>query len=282
MRNLKERLEPVKLSDVQRQRILQNVKGSRFQQENERRWKLGPFIASSILAVAGLFILIALLSEPTSLLEQGAESSTASNVKLDLSIKAVILATVASISMVISYIALQKNLHEVKRWQTTTKLRAYMDNKICSTIFYIVGLAVIWSGTLLLTWAELYVQIWFSMFCIFSIFMWQIWLTRDNEWCKCPHCGTPLTRKAIRKKTTWYFRETCDECGKRIYLIKRAESIVEVVGLPFVFFMYYSFFDLNPLLTIITIVTVIWFTLRYIMPYSYQFDKEPDKDEKLW
>ena len=282
MRNLKERLEPVKLSDVQRQRILQNVKDKPFQKENERRWKLGPLVASSILAVAGLFILMALLSEPASLFKQGAESSTTSSVKLDLSIKALILAMFTSISMVISYIALRKNLHEVKRWQTTTKLRAYMDNKIFSIIVYIVGLAVIWSGTLLLTWAELYVQIWFSMFSIFSIFMWQIWLTRDNEWCKCPHCGTPLTRKAIRKKTTWYFRETCDECGKRIYLIKRAESIVEVVGLPFVFFMYYSFFDLNPLLTIIMIVTVIWFTLRYIMPYSYQFDKEPDKDEKLW
>ena len=78
MRNLKERLEPVKLSDVQRKRILQNVKGSRFQKENERRWKLGPPIASSILAVAGLFILMALLSEPASLFKQGAESSTAS------------------------------------------------------------------------------------------------------------------------------------------------------------------------------------------------------------
>ena len=285
MHDLKERLEPVKLSDAQKERILCNVKEGRIELDRGRGWKLGPLIVSGIVAVAMVWIVVGLLTEPASLFERGADSRTANVEEQTYSMRSLIFAGIATIFMFISTVTLWRNLQVVKRWQTNEKLqklRMYMEKKPYYISVYFGILVIIWGGALQLSWSELYVEIWFGVFFGFSIFMWEVWLTRDNEWSKCPHCGEPMTRKAIRKKTMWQYRETCDACGELIYLNKSESSNLEIVGLPLSFVIYFSVLNLNIVLTIVMMVTTIWLTMRYITPYTYQFTKEPDPNDKLW
>lgn len=280
MHDLKKRFEPVKLSDAQKERILNNV-----DKPVRPRSQKGPLFASVIVGLAMLFLMFNLLTEPETILQPGGGQAAEQGQDSDrMTTELSIWNTVAVSVMIFAIIATKRAIFQVKRWQSIRIVQRLQ--LILGSTWKLVGLmlafaAVIWGGSLLLNGALLYTHIWVAVFYVIVFFMLAVYHTRDLGKTSCPHCGVEFTRKQVRQKTKWQYRETCDTCEKPVYVDpKRNGDTLFLVFPAFIFFN--GILNMHYLLVMAMVIVSFWLVYQYISPYSIQFIAEKKDDPKMW
>ena len=288
MRNLKERFDSVRMSDTQKERILRNVKDMRVQPRSQnvgQLRKVGPIIASVILGVVMIFLIFTLLDEPQNVLQPESDSAASEQGgERPITKEIIIWSSFATLLMAVALYAFKKCVQTVKRWQSNEKVifaKRYIEKWSSYIVINVVLAGLIWGGGYVLGWSLFYVQLLAAISVTAGVFLWGIYDTRDNEWCSCPHCGTPFTRKQMRQKLRWQYLEKCDACDKQIYVDSKQMTSVPI-AFYCSFFGYYTIFNMNIFLVILMGISVIWLTTKYVSPYSVQFLTERQDDPKMW
>lgn len=284
MHKLKERFEPVKLSDAQKERILRNVKEGRMDNVRPRMQK-GPLFASLIVGISMLFLMFNLLTEPETILQPDGHQAADQEQSLNsLTWEIVIWNTIAVGFMVVALLATKKAVMHVRRWQSNRKvqkLQMIFESKPKLIAWMLLFSIFIWGGSFLLNWSIMYVHIWVVAFYVLGFFMLAAYATRDNQKTSCPHCGVQFTRKQVRQKSMWQYREKCDTCEKPIFVDpKKNGNIVYFIYPSFILFN--SILDIHYSLVVIMVISSLWLVYKYVSPYSVQFIAERKDDPKLW
>lgn len=285
MHDLKKRLEPVKLTDVQKERIIRNVKEGKGEKVS-LGYQKGPFIASIIVGVAMLFLVFNLLMEPETIFQSGSsQAAEQEQNERNLNWEIAIWNTVTVVIMILSIIQTRKTMLQVKRWQSNKiviRLKPLLESKSKSSLLMFVLAVSIWGGSFLCNWLLIYTHIWVAILFILGIFMLEAYHTREYEKTRCPHCQIQFTRKQIRQKTKWQFREKCDACEKPIFVDPNRNGTSGYLFIYPLFIVFNSFLNIHYVIVITMIVTLFWLVYKYISPYSIQFIAEQKEDPKLW
>lgn len=284
MHDLKERLEPVKLSDAQKERIVRNVKEGQLRPMRPRIQK-GPLFASVILGVAVLFLMFNLLTEPAPLLQSGGgQAAEQEDHAANSSFALTMWNGLAVVMMILAMVGTKRAVLHVKRWQSQPIVR-YVRPVFASRRRFIGWLLIlnglIIGGSLLLDGALFYTHAWIAVSYVVAFFMFAVYQTRDSQKTSCPHCGIEFTRKQVRQKTKWQYRETCDTCEKPIYVDPKRNGDTAYLIFP-AFLLFNGILNMHYLLVIAIVAISFWLLLKYITPYSIQFIAERKDDPKMW
>lgn len=280
MHDLKERFEPVKLSDAQKERILNNV-----DKPVRPHIPKGPLFASVIVGLAMLFLMFNLLIEPETILQPGSnQAAEQGQLDINLSWKMISWNVVATVLMILSMLATRRAITQVKRWQSNRnvqKLKKIVASKPKFLSCIIMFAVIIWGGSYLFNWSLIYAHIWVVTFYVLGFFMLEVYQTRNLEKTSCPHCGIQFTRKQVRQKVKWQYREKCDTCEKPIYVDPKRNGSSAFIVYPS-FLVFYSILDMHYLIVVVMMCSILWLIMKYISPYSIQFVAEKKDDPKMW
>lgn len=272
MHNLKQRLEPVRLTEAQKRKIVANAK-----KPVEKHRSYIPIILPSFIVLALFFIMISISPNGFVLFNQ----TTASNNLVlfeGLSFAEVAWSVVSSAMLIAIYIVAKRCIAHTKRWKTNARVQeihAFLQKPLLPNIAVAVGIVVIWIGTVYFS------SLWYSQLIFVLLGVTIVTLSILNEACdynktRCPHCYVQFTRKQIVKKTYMAFREKCDSCKKPIYLNRYAKvGFWSSPILPITGFWLESSFGLKIYYVPLWIGLMIASLIYFILPLVVQFT---DKD----
>lgn len=215
MHNLKQRLEPVRLTETQKRKIVANAKKPVAKQRSYI-----PIILPSFIVLALFFIMISISPNGFVLFNQTTASNKDHALFEGLSFAEVAWSVVSSAMLIAIYIVAKRCIAHTKRWKTNARMQevhAFLQKPLLPKVAVAIGIVVIWIGTVYFS------SLWYSqlIFVLLAVILATFSVLndlRDYNKSSCPHCHVPFTRKQILKKTYMAFRETCDGCKKPIYL----------------------------------------------------------------
>mgnify|MGYP003506676672 CR=1 FL=1 len=273
MHNLKQRLEPVRLTEEQKRKIVANAKKPVVKQHSYI-----PIILPSFIVLALFFIMISISPNGFVLFNQTAASQNEGSLFEGLSFAEIAWSVVSSVMLIAIYIVAKRCIAETKRWKTNARVQevhAFLQKPLQPKVIVAIGLVVIWVGTIYFS------SLWYSQLIFVLLGETFVTLSILNQACdynkaRCPHCHVPFTRKQIVKKTYMAFRETCDSCKKPIYLDRYAKvGFWFVPILPITGFWLESLFGLKIYYVPLWIGLMIASMTYFILPLVIQFT---DKD----
>ena len=273
MHNLKERLEPVRLTEAQKRKIIANAKKPVAKQRSYI-----PIILPSFIVLAIFFVMISVSPNGFVLFNQTMASNNDRALFEGLSFAEVAWSVVSSAMLIAIYIVAKRCIAHTKRWKTNAKVQevhAFLQKPLQPKVIVAIGLVVIWVGTIYFS------SLWYSQLIFVLLGGTFVTLSILNEACdynkaRCPHCHVPFTRKQIVKKTYMAFRETCDSCKKPIYLDRHVMvGFLLLPILPVSGFWLESLFGLKIYYVPLWIGLMIASLIYFILPLVVQFT---DKD----
>lgn len=280
--NWKQELEQLKLTDVQKERMKERIK----QPSIKRRKSFVPIIVPAFVMLT--IFLIWLNVQPQTNYKTANQDTMEKLMFQPLNLEMTLWITATLILMIGSYTFLILNCLKVKRWQHRPVVqkvqRIFKSPKMIWLVLSVLLLqAVVWVGAFYLPYRLLFVQGFFSIFLIATILLTQIYLTRDLFQAHCPHCGEIFTKKQARKKAINAFKETCDECGERIYpdrkVVQKQASVYLIA--PICTALQWTGIHVVYMFSILVITGICLFF--FITPYLTQFTKESDDQQPpLW
>ena len=273
MHDLKQRLEPVRLTENQKRKILANAKKPVAKQRSYI-----PIILPSFIVLAFFFVMVSVSPSGFVLFNQTAASQNEGSLFEGLSFAEIAWSVVSSVMLIAIYIVAKRCIAETKRWKTNARVQevhAFLQKPLQPKMTVVIGIIVIWIGTIYFS------SLWYSqlVFVLLGVPLFTLIIlyeARDYNKSCCPHCQVPFTRKQIMKKTYMAFRETCDSCKKPIYLDRHVmTSFLLLPILPVSGSWLHSLFDLKMLYVPVWIGLIIASLIYFILPLVVQFT---DKD----
>lgn len=279
MHNLKERLEPVRLTETQKTRILVNAKKPTAKQRSYI-----PIILPSFIVLAIFFVIISVSSNSFVLLKQSTASQNEGTLFEGLSFAEIAWSVVSSAMLIAIYIVTKRCIAHTKRWKTNARVQevhAFLQRPVLPKVAVGIAIVVIWIGTVYFS-SLWYSQLIFVVLAVILATCCVLNAVRDYNKTSCPHCHVPLTRKQIFKKTYMAFRETCDSCKMPIYLDRKtAANFFTLFLLPISGIWFVDSFGLKiqyvPLWIILMITSLIYF----YMPLMFQFTEKDTTAEDM-
>ncbi|MER1999363.1 MAG: hypothetical protein ABS882_06280 [Lysinibacillus sp.] len=274
MDKLKLRLEPLKLSEEQKHKIMQQA------EYPKKKFVFTPFIMPAFVAIALLLIAMNVLPAGEMKKSTGQLLFT----EQAFPTRYYVLMILSTIEVIVAYILLRLTLAKTKRW----KNRAIMQElyalcvKLPLALFVLaIIIGLMWFG--LYYFADrLYVEIIFSVWTYCLIFIISLHDLRDMSRTVCPHCGVKYTRREIIVKASMQFRERCKSCKQLVYLTKNSKRQLLVLFfwpvMPIWIGNFASLYDsVAMVFCVVNIVTLVVF---YI-PILTEFTKENTDPEKM-
>lgn len=286
MNDVKRSISRIHLSDEQKQRMKQHIKNEQVTGRQVSKSKnYVPFVSAAFVVVAGLFLL---LLQPGELLVESGEVNGSFNIAeilRQVERSHIYWAIASACFYILSMHLLRRSIIETVRWQNDPRIQewhAFVVNKnkfwfINSTIIliYLFGTFSIFS-----IWVHYIV---FLVVFILFYLSYTLFTIRQNVWSCCPTCGIKLTRKQIRKKTSYSaFKETCDACNSPLFLKSVAASRNSIGFIPALMIPLVNWFDYPILFIVILIASLLFIHYRFA-PYMLQFaDHDEQLHKKLW
>lgn len=277
MHKLKQRLEPIRLTTAQKQKMIANAKRP---PKKQRSYIL--IILPAFLILSAFFVSISLA--PNSWTLQPTSASTSNESLFDnISLAMLVWGGVSSIELIAIYYVAKVCIANTTRWQTNEKAQewhAFLSKPIQPKIAMFLTLILIWSGTIYFK-SLWYSQLIFVLLSVVLVTLWLLYNARGLKQSHCPHCEAPFTRKQIFRKTHMAYREKCDSCQKLIYLERNAvpNTLMYVlitlapIWLQNLFSLYFSYVLLFSLLLSISLT-------YFYMPIMVQFtDRDTTMDD---
>lgn len=273
MHKLKQRLEPVRLTEGQKQKIVANAKKPARKQRSYI-----PIILPSFIVLALFFVMISVSPNGLVLFNQTTASTNDRALFEGLSFAEVAWSVVSTALLIAVYIIAKRCIAHTKRWKTNPRLQevhGFLQKPLQPKVIVAIGLVVIWVGTIYFS-SLYYSQLIFVLLGVPLFTLIILYEARDYNKSCCPHCHVPFTRKQIVKKTYMAFRETCDSCKKPIYLNRHVMvSFLLLPILPVSGFWLESLFGLKIYYVPLWIGLMIASLIYFILPLVVQFT---DKD----
>lgn len=123
---------------------------------------------------------------------------------------------------------------------------------------------------------ELVAQFFVVVLLLINVFLVQLKIVKDRQRSTCPHCGVELTTKEI------FMNKKCGVCGNSRFR-KVQNSIQEFIATTgALIIMFFPFFQISLIYIILYTIAYIFFTIKYILPYLYTYQKEDEIPPPLW
>lgn len=274
MNNLKERLEPLKLTAEQRANIL----SQRKQSKKAFRWI--PIVVPAF-AVLTLFMLV-LGTMPSGV---GTVTGAQQLVQFEsLPIRQIILTAVSTVLMVVVYVFMRMTIGETKRWRHIAfvqELYAVMLKLPLVISVMAVVAAAMWYGAFYFN-SKWYVEGLYMFWIYWFIAFVFLRAVRDFEFATCPHCGKRFTRRQVFVKLAFQYRERCNECKHLVYVSKRSKMNVMFMFLwPTMPLWLGNFASVHEsFIVVCSLLSLIPF-LTLLVPAMAEFTAEDEDPEKL-
>ena len=268
MHNLKEKLQVLELSDIQKNRMKENI-----QRPIARKNKTIPFIFAAAVALAIIFVAISLSPRSPATTVQGANPEEA----LPFMTSNVAWWSIANTVLAFSFVfLLKKCLRIVERWQHVHSLQQL--NGILHKTKNAIGIALllaglIWGGAIYLPWPSLFVQGSFIVLLIVVLVFSYVKQTKDKHWTTCPHCQVKMKRWHIISKSASPTNEKCASCGERIFIQDKHYPFTVLFVVPYLGFPLQTFFELSKVIAVIYMIISFTALLIYVVPYVITFYK---------
>lgn len=129
---------------------------------------------------------------------------------------------------------------------------------------------------LIVTTSTIVMQFFVVVLLLLNVMLVQLGIVKNRERAKCPHCGVELTNKEI----VW--NKNCGICGNgRLRKVQHsAQEFFATFGGFFV--MFFPFFQVSLVYILLYIPIYFYFTMKYILPHLYVFQKEDEIPPPLW
>jgi CXXC-20-CXXC protein len=274
MDKLKERLQPLQLSDEQKDKIYAQARNPK------KQFAIIPFIIPVFIAIALLFIILQTMP-PT----MSSVTSAQSILKTELPLRYYILTTVTSIQVIVAYVLFKRNLKTTTRWQKNAflqELHAAMTKPTIVITVIVVLIGAMWLG-LLSIGNRWYVEILFVSWMYIILLLILLYGVRKMERTTCPHCGVKLTRRQILVKSAMQYRERCNTCKRLIYLTKASkQQMIAIFFWPVMPIWIGNIASSlhTGLVMIFCLVNILTIVYIYV-PVMVEFTKENTDPEKL-
>ncbi len=268
MYNLKEKLQVLELSDIQKNRIKQNI-----QQPIVRKNKTIPFVFAAAVALAIFFVAISLSSSSPTTTVQGANPEET----LPFMTSNVAWWSIANTVLVIYVIfQLKKCLSIVKRWQHVHLLQQlngilYKTHNAIGISMLLAGL--IWSGAIILPWPLLFAQGCFIVLFTVAFVLGPVKDTKDNHWTSCPHCQVKMKRWHIISKSSLPTNEKCASCGNQLFIHEKYYPFVILFIVPYMGFPLNTFLELPKVFAVLYMILSFTTLCVFFVPYVIKFHK---------
>ena len=123
---------------------------------------------------------------------------------------------------------------------------------------------------------EVVAQFFVVALLLINVFLVQLKIVKGRQRSTCPHCGVELTNKEI------FMNKKCGVCGNG-RMRKVQNSIQEFIAtLGVVFVVILPSFQISLIYVIVFMIAYLYFTIKYIMPYLYTYQKEDEIPPPLW
>ena len=123
---------------------------------------------------------------------------------------------------------------------------------------------------------DLVVQFFVVLLLFLNMMLIQLAIVKDRSSAKCPHCGVELTNKEI------FWNKKCGVCRNGRFR-KVQTSIQDFFATSgYIFIMFLPMIDFSLIYFFIFAAAYMYFTMKYIMPYLYVFQKEDEIPPPLW
>lgn len=274
MDKLKARLEPLKLSDEQKKRMLTQL------YTPKKQFALIPIIMPAFVAVALLLIVLNMLPS--------LGTTTASTQSLfttePLSTRYIVLTIISSLEVIAAYFLMKATLAGTKRWQqnaTLQEIYALCLKWPLVVITLMVVVSVIWLG--LFYFANRWYVEGVFIGCTYVVLLFVLLhAVKNMEKATCPHCQTPLTRRQIIVKASMQYRERCNSCKNLIYLTRQSkQQMFSLFIWPVMPLWIGNMASLhNGMAVILAILNIATIVYLYI-PVMVEFTKENTDPEKF-
>ena len=268
MHNLKEKLQVLELSDIQKKRMKENI-----QRPANRKNNTIPFVFAAAVALAIFFVALSLSPSSPTTTVQGANSKET----LPFMTLRVVLWSIANTVLAISFVfLLKKCLRIVERWQYVHSLqqlngKLYKMKNAIGVVLLLV--AFIWGGAIILPWPLLFAQGCFIVLLIAVFVLGQVNQTKDKHWTVCPHCQVKMKRRHIISKAALYSYETCASCEGRIFIHEKSPFLFMFLFIAYVGFPLNSLFGLSKIFVVIYIILSFTAVCVFTVPYIITFYK---------
>ena len=268
MHNLKEKLQVLELSDIQKNRIKQNI-----QQPTIRKNKTVPFVFAAAVALAIFFVAISLSSSSPVTTVQGANSEET----LPFMTSNVAWWSIANTVLVLRIVfLLKKCLRIVERWQHVHSLQQlngilYKTPNAIAIFMLLAGL--IWGGAIILPWPLLFAQGCFIVLFTVVFVLGPVKDTKDKHWTACPHCQVKMKRWHIISKSTLPTNEKCASCGNKLFIHDKYYPFVILFIVPYMGFPLQTFFGLSKVIAVIYMILSFTALCVFFVPYVITFHK---------
>ena len=268
MHNLKEKLQVLELSDIQKNRMKQNI-----QQPTIGKNKTIPIVFAAAVALAIFFVTISLSSSSPATTVQGANPEG----NFPFMTSSVAWWSITNTVLVFIFVfQLKKCLRIVERWQHVHSLQQlngllYKTKNAIGIAFLLV--AFIWGGAIILPWPLLFAQGSFIVLLIVFYVLGLVKQTKDKHWTVCPHCQVKMKRRHIISKAALYSYEKCTSCGERIFIHEKSHLIHMLFVVPYVGFPLKTIFDLSMIMVVLYIILSFTALYVFIVPYLITFHK---------
>ena len=277
MHNLKQRLEPIRLTKAQKQQMVANAK-----RPSKKEKSYIPVILPAFLILSIFFVSISFAPDSWTLQPTTASTGSESPFQ-NISLAVVLWSVASSMELIMIYYIAKACIANTKRWQTNERVQewnAFLSKPIQPKIAVFITLLLLWAGTIY--FASLwYSQLIFVILSVVLVTLWVLYDAREREQSHCPHCKTPFTRKQIFRKTYMPYREKCDSCQKIIYLEGNAtQSTMRYALIPLAPIWLQNFLSLHFTYVLLCSALIVVSLTYFYTPLMVQFtDRDTTMDD---
>lgn len=278
MHNLKQRLQPIRLTEEQKRKIITNAKKPPVKQRSYI-----PIILPAFIVLTAFFIMITISPNSWTLIPKTTASNSSESIFDGLSFAEVAWSIISSIELIFIYILAKKVMSHTKHWKTNMRVQevyAFLVKPLLPKMITFVSLIFIWAGTVYFS------SLWYSqlIFVLLTVPLFTLFLlnnARNSEPACCPHCKIVFTRKQIWDKSYMPYREKCDTCNKPIYIErKHYQNTVMTIIIPLFPFWISNFFSLHFAYVVLFSVLIIISLSYFYTPFMLQFtDRDTSMDD---